>query len=181
MIQKIITLLAISIALFMVNSCTNSISTNTQNEIQMKAVQFRIARPTNNLKEVVKFYKEGLGLKVLGHFENHAGYDGVMLGLPDKTYHLEFTQQENSTPLPPPTKENLIVFYYDDFQEYEIANQNLQKFGAQPVEPENPYWIGKSQTYEDPDGWRIVLFKGTYTPDLVPNTKFKKAFTKPQM
>ncbi|MGD1946746.1 MAG: hypothetical protein ACFB0A_10925 [Croceivirga sp.] len=36
--------------------------------------------------------------------------------------------------------------------------------GIKPVEPENPYWKGKSQTYEDPDKWRIVLFNGIYNP-----------------
>ncbi|WP_425293855.1 hypothetical protein [Microvirga pakistanensis] len=24
-------------------------------------------------------------------------------------------------------------------------------------EPENPYWLGQSVTFEDPDGWRVVL------------------------
>jgi hypothetical protein len=30
----------------------------------------------------------------------------------------------------------------------------------QPVEPENPYWTGTSHTFEDPDGWRVVLYYG---------------------
>jgi hypothetical protein len=29
------------------------------------------------------------------------------------------------------------------------------------IEPENPYWNGKSQTFEDPDGWRVVLYDGS--------------------
>lgn len=57
--------------------------------VGMKVVQFRVARPTNNLAEIVKFYHEGLGLEILGRFEDHSGYDGVMLGLPDKIHHLE--------------------------------------------------------------------------------------------
>ncbi|WP_281225507.1 VOC family protein [Flavobacterium aquiphilum] len=130
----------------------------------MKAIQFRIARPTNNLAEVVKFYQQGLGLEVLGKFENHSGYDGVMLGFPDKTYHLEFTQHTDTVPLPKPTKENLTVLYYDNIEEYKKANELLQKTGVTPVEPENPYWKDKSETYEDPDGWRIILFNGVYNP-----------------
>jgi len=143
-------------------SCGNQ--ENFKNKNEMKAVQFRIARPTNNLVEVVRFYEEALGLKVLGRFENHAGYDGVMLGMPGKTYHLEFTQHVDKAPLPEPTKENLMVFYYDDPESYKKANERAQKMGIIPVEPENPYWKGKSETYEDPDGWRIVLFDGVYTP-----------------
>ena len=74
----------------------------------MKAVQFRMARPTNQLSEVVNFYQRGLGLKVLGQFQNHDGYDGVMLGLPDKDHHLEFTQYKDKLPLPEPTKEHRV-------------------------------------------------------------------------
>lgn len=46
-------------------------------------VQFRIARPTDQLDKVVEFYRDGVGLEVVGSFEKHDGYDGVMLGLPD--------------------------------------------------------------------------------------------------
>ena len=130
----------------------------------MEAVQFRIARPTNNLSKIISFYHEGLGLEILGRFENHLGYDGVMLGLPDKTYHLEFTQHIEKMPLPAPTKENLLIFYYDSPLKYTEANERLLKMGIRPVEPENPYWKNKSKTYEDPDDWRIVLFHGVYNP-----------------
>jgi hypothetical protein len=33
----------------------------------------------------------------------------------------------------------------------------LEALGHRPVEPENPYWRDKSVTFEDPDGWRVVL------------------------
>ena len=49
----------------------------------MKAVQFRIARPTNQLEAVIKFYTKGLGLTIIGQFSAHDGCDGVMLGMPD--------------------------------------------------------------------------------------------------
>ena len=29
--------------------------------------------------------------------------------------------------------------------------------GYPDVEPENPYWDGRSITLADPDGWRVVL------------------------
>lgn len=29
--------------------------------------------------------------------------------------------------------------------------------GYVPVEPENPYWLERSLTYADPDGWRVVI------------------------
>ena len=128
----------------------------------MEAVQFRIARPTNQLSDILRFYQEGLGLPLIGSFENHAGYDGVMFGLPSAGHHLEFTQFEQGSPCPAPTKDNLLVLYYDDPAKYLAAIDRLIRFGVKPVEPENPYWLGKSETFEDPDGWRIVLHNGTY-------------------
>lgn len=132
----------------------------------MNAVQFRVARPTHQLDHITRFYTEGLGIPIIGGFKDHEGYDGVMLGLPDATYHLEFTQHSSQGPLPEPTAENLLVFYFDDPEAYRSANNRLQQLNCFPVKPENPYWEGKSHTYEDPDGWRIVLFNGVFTPAL---------------
>lgn len=161
--QRTLNFISLVIVLSIIASCKNQMSmVNSNKEKEMKAVQFRIARPTNQLTEVIRFYQQGLGLEILGKFEGHSGYDGVMLGLPDKTYHLEFTQHIDKMPLPKPTKENLMVLYFDNVEEYKKANERIQKTGISPVEPENPYWKGKSETYEDPDGWRVILFNGVY-------------------
>lgn len=120
-------------------------------------VQFRIARPTDQLEEIIKFYGEGLGLKRVGGFQNHDGYDGVMFGLPEVDYHLEFTQHINGSPCPAPTKDNLLVFYMPNKEVIDQIKYRLQSLGYDEVEPDNPYWLGKSVTIEDPDGWRIVL------------------------
>lgn len=36
-------------------------------------------------------HERGFGLTRIGHFEDHDGFDGVMLGHPLQTWHLEFT------------------------------------------------------------------------------------------
>ncbi|AWC29321.1 MULTISPECIES: VOC family protein [Bacillus cereus group] len=120
-------------------------------------VQFRIARPTDKFEEVITFYNKGLGLKQIGEFYNHEGYDGVMFGLPDAEYHLEFTRHHNGSPCPAPTKDNLLVFYFTNQSEIHKIAKRLHTLGYGEVEPENPYWREKGITIEDPDGWRIVL------------------------
>ncbi|MBO1582826.1 MULTISPECIES: VOC family protein [Bacillus] len=120
-------------------------------------VQLRIARPTDKFEEVIVFYEEGLGLKRIGEFHNHEGYDGVMFGLPDAEYHLEFTRHVDGSPCPAPTKDNLLVFYMTQRAEIEKVANRLHTMGHHEVEPENPYWKEKGITIEDPDGWRIVL------------------------
>jgi catechol 2,3-dioxygenase-like lactoylglutathione lyase family enzyme len=120
--------------------------------------QVRIARPTDQLQEVERFYVELLGLPVLHRFENHAGYDGVMLGLPGVDHHLEFTSHVDGSPCPAPSRDNLLVLYFHNDAGRLDVLQRLTAAGNLPVEPENPYWtaIG-AMTFEDPDGWRVVL------------------------
>ena len=130
----------------------------------MNPVQYRIARPTNNLAKLTWFYTEGLGFKIIGNFTAHQGYDGVMIGLPGSIHHLEFTEHSSHAAIPEPTKENLLVLYFDTVENYQQANNRLLNLGISPVEPENPYWIGKSVTYVDTDKLRIVLFNGTLEP-----------------
>ncbi len=88
---------------------------NSQSEISwpshLKPLRVRIARPTDKLAEVVAFYRDVIGLKELGSFQGHAGYDGVILGLPGWQYYLEFTQHVKGSPCPSPSRDNLLVFY----------------------------------------------------------------------
>ena len=125
--------------------------------LEFPVAQVRVARPTDKLEEVVRFYRDGLGLRVLGSFEGHAGYDGVMLGLPGARYHLEFTRHAGGSPCPAPTKDNLLVLYVEDRAAVLRKVERLRAMGREPVEPENPYWAEKGFTFEDPDGWRVVL------------------------
>ncbi len=45
-------------------------------------MQLRVARHTERLDEHVRFYRDGLGLRELGGFHEHDGYDGVFLEVP---------------------------------------------------------------------------------------------------
>jgi catechol 2,3-dioxygenase-like lactoylglutathione lyase family enzyme len=122
-----------------------------------RVAQVRIARPTDRLEEVVAFYRDGLGLPELTRFTNHDGYDGVMLGLPGATYHLEFTRHVGGSPCPAPSADNLLVLYIPDAAQLAALHARLARHGHAPVEPENPYWLQNSVTFADPDGWRVVL------------------------
>src|SRR6185295_1974387 len=82
----------------------------------LAVAQVRVARPTDKLAEVETFYARVLGLPVLYRFENHAGYDGVMLGLPGTDYHLEFTSHIDGSPCPAPSIDNLLVLYLESEQ-----------------------------------------------------------------
>ena len=119
--------------------------------------KMRVARPTDNFDAVVRFYTQGLGLAELYHFENHAGFDGVMLGTPDAPYHLEFTRAHGHRAGRAPTADNLLVFYLPDEREWNDAVARMKKSGYEPVASFNPYWDRDGLTFEDPDGYRVVL------------------------
>ena len=124
----------------------------------LAVTQVRIARPTDRLAEVVRFYRDGLGLRELFRFEEHDGYYGVMLGLPGANYHLEFTSHVDGSPCPAPTRDNLLVLYFAGESAMNDVVARLAGFGAQPVPSENPYWKTHGGiTFEDPDGWHLVL------------------------
>ncbi len=123
----------------------------------IKVAEVRIVRPTDKLEEIKKLYGEGLGLPVVGSFKEHDGYTGIMFGLPESDYHLEFTSHLNGSPCPAPTKDNLLIFYLPENNDIKKIKAKLSTLGFNPVPPENPYWKEKGITVEDPDGWRIVL------------------------
>ena len=123
-------------------------------------MQIRVARPTDKLADVVAFYRDALGLPVIAHFENHHGYCGVILRTPADHLHLEFTHHEAGSPCPAPSKDNLLVFYIPQDKLFAEAVARMKGHGHQPVAPENPYWQPRSFTFEDPDGWRVVLYHG---------------------
>ena len=121
------------------------------------AAHLRVARPTDDLEAVGRFYRDGLGFEVLSEFRDHDGFDGVMLGRPGAAYHLEFTRRAGHPAGRAPTADNLLVFYLPDPTAWAAAVARMERHGYRPVESFNPYWDKSGKTFEDPDGYRVVL------------------------
>jgi catechol 2,3-dioxygenase-like lactoylglutathione lyase family enzyme len=117
----------------------------------------RIARPVGNLARSADMYCRGLGLQVVGSFENHEGFDGVMLGVGGASYHFEFTQCRARHIAPSPTPEDLVVLYMPVEAEWQAACASMLAAGFEQVASFNPYWDARGRTFRDPDGYRIVL------------------------
>lgn len=124
----------------------------------------RIARPTDDLEAVVAFYRDGLGFERLGGFEDHEGFDGVMLGHPSAAYHLEFTRERGVPAGGSASAEHLMVFYLPDRASWRAALERLEAFGARAVRSHNPYWDRHGKTFEDPEGYRVVLQHAAWPP-----------------
>lgn len=105
----------------------------------------------------MRFYRDGLGLEMLASFADHDGFDGVMLGRPGSPYHLEFTARHGHGAGRAPTEDNLLVFYLPELGEWNAAVARMVEHGFAPVPAFNPYWDRQGRTFEDPDGYRVVL------------------------
>lgn len=102
-------------------------------------------------------YARGLGFEVLGSFEDHEGFDGVMLGHPRQSYHLEFTTHRGHAVGRAPSQDHLLVFYVPDADAWERACERMVAAGFRAVPSYNPYWDVRGKTFEDIDGYRVVL------------------------
>lgn len=117
----------------------------------------RIARPVSDLARAVRQYTLGLSFEMLGRFEDHAGFDGVMLGPPGGPFHLEFTVCRHHPVRPTPTPEDLLVFYVPDAAEWAQRCQCLREAGFAEVQPFNPYWADSGRSFRDDDGYTVVI------------------------
>ena len=116
-------------------------------------MQLRVARHTERLDELVRFYRDGIGLTEIGGFRDHDGYDGVFLEVPGTGAHLELTGGgRHGASMAHP--ESLLVFYLGDDQAVQTVAARL---GVDPIPAANPYWAEHGVTFQDPDGFRVVL------------------------
>lgn len=130
---------------------------------ELAKAHLRVARPTDDLAAVIKFYRDGLGFEVLYEFKDHDGFDGVMLGHKAAAYHLEFTRKTGHKAGRAPTEDNLLVFYLPAEADWRAAVARLEGAGHKAVKAFNPYWDKKGKSFEDPDGYRVVLQNAAWT------------------
>ena len=116
-------------------------------------MKLRIARHTDQLDEVVAFYRDRVGFPEIGRFQGHDGYDGVFLEIPGPGAHLEFTTGGGHHARDP-HPESLLVLYVDGQEEFDAIAERLAQ---PPVAPANPYWQRNARAYTDPDGFQILL------------------------
>jgi hypothetical protein len=117
----------------------------------------RVARPTDHLAVIAEMYATGLDFVVLAEFQDHDGFDGIILGHPQHSYHLEFTTHRGHQVGKAPTQDHLLVLYLPDQAEWEASCARMLAAGFQRVPSYNPYWEAQGQTFEDLDGYRVVL------------------------
>lgn len=102
-------------------------------------------------------------MTILDSFEDHAGFDGVMVGDAGGAFHLEFTRCRHEALRPTPTAEDLLVFYVPSAKDWTATCDRMAAAGFIPVPPANPYWEGRARTFSDLDGYRVVIHLGAWS------------------
>lgn len=124
----------------------------------MTAPTLRVARASENFNALIQFYCRGLGLELLDRFEDHAGFDGIMIGRKGAAYHFEFTRKRgHSVVCALPSPDDLLIFYIPNHSDWLAAIARMNDAGYAPVQSFNPYWDIDGKTFEDCDGYRVVL------------------------
>jgi len=124
----------------------------------LPVIAVRMARPTDQLTELKRFYGDGLGLPLIGEFAGHEGFSGALYGMPGAACHLEFTQEDGGSPGTAPGPDNNLVLYMPDEDAIAAIALRLENMGYARSRPLNPYWVrhGACQI-TDPDGWNVIL------------------------
>ena|SRR5215813_7683756 len=127
-------------------------------------VAVRVARPTRDRDAAAAFYRDLLGLPVLASFEDHDGFSGLILGLPDASRQLELVAAPDAEPAP--SAEDQLVLYLGSSELVEAAGGRIREAGHEPSASPNPYWANVGAVcFVDPDGYWLVLSPQSWTDD----------------
>ena len=120
-------------------------------------IHLRIAPPVSDLGRSVTLYLHRSGLVTDGQLEGHESLNGVTLAHPNCAYYFEVTFCHTRPAAPAPTADDLCVFNFPELNQCRKAGDRMLEAGSGEVAPFNPYWRKNGCTFEDHDGYRLVL------------------------
>jgi predicted N-acetyltransferase YhbS len=132
--------------------------------LQPGAVRF--GRSSAHYDETIAFYRDLVGVPVIGGFSASFEEDGTIFGLPDTSVQLEVIRAHQ--PPAAATFEQLVL-YLTDQDAVDRATAELRAAGCTPVADPHPYWAAnQAVTYRDPDDREVVFAPWVYGRDPEP-------------
>ena len=116
----------------------------------------RIARHCREPSALAAQYKAGLGFIELGRFEDHDGFDGVMVGWAGESWHLEFVSAPHLRP-GAPDSDDALVLYFPELEAWNMACAAALDARFVAVIADNPYWEAHGASFADAEGFRLIL------------------------
>lgn len=116
----------------------------------------RWVRASNKYDETIAFYRDLVGLPIVGEFKGSFDEDGTIFGLPDTGTQMEIVRARQPDDAHVGRFDQLVL-YLDNADAVDVATRLLRDAGIDPVEA-HPYWVANGAVvYPDPDG-RTVCF-----------------------
>ena len=115
----------------------------------------RWARSSSHYDDTISFYRDVVGLPVVGGFTDSFGEDGTIFGLPDTGTQMEVVRGNDGEG---PGAFDQLVLYLVDAEAVVAATAPLRERGFIPDPDPHPYWQANGAVlYRDPDG-RVLVF-----------------------
>src|SRR3954447_17641376 len=144
----------------------------------VRAGALRWARPSSHYEQTTSFYRDLVGLPVVGSFSASFGEDGTIFGLPDQQVQLEVVRTEG--PTRPAGLHDHLVFHLPDADAVDQATVRLRAAGVQPGQDTHPYWVANGAVrFRDPDGHGLVYAPWIYGRDPDPVDRRAGTFGEP--
>jgi GNAT superfamily N-acetyltransferase len=127
----------------------------------------RWAHASGRYEETVSFYRDAVGLPVIGEFIDSFGEDGTIFGLPHTATQLEIVRAHREDDQPGSFDQ--LIFYLAGDEAVAAATAPMLEHGFFPEHAPHPYWAAnRAVTFRDPDGRSVVFAPWVYGRDLDP-------------
>ena len=126
----------------------------------------RWARASSHYEATVAFYRDLVGLPIVGDFPGSFGEDGTIFGLPDTGTQMEIVRAHN--PTNQPDRSDQLVLYLSD--RAAVAGQRKPFASKGYSASSSPaYWAANGAViFDDPDGRAVVFAPWVYGRDPEP-------------
>jgi catechol 2,3-dioxygenase-like lactoylglutathione lyase family enzyme len=137
----------------------------------------RFARASNNYAGTIAFYRDLVGLPVIGEFVDSFDAEGTIFGLPDASVQLEIVRVRHEDEAD--SGADQLVLYLDNAMELSAATSRLRETGLLPDLETHAYWAANGAvTYRDPDGRAIIFAPWVFGRDIDPVARLVSSSTK---
>jgi hypothetical protein len=127
----------------------------------------RFARSSWKYDRTISFYRDVVGLPVVGEFADSFGEEGTIFGLPDTHVQLEIVRAHGGVTAADPL--DMLVLYLPGAAAVAAATAPLRMADV-PTDPApHPYWVARGGiVHRDPDGRRVVFAPWIYGDEPEP-------------